>query len=221
MFKSIDEAVFVAYLSPTDGWLKTAFESLGARNRDRFSFGITSNVRLADLEGVGVPSIVCYKPTEGEREIFSDEWGWKALEAFVETATAPLIGEFTRRNEIKYLRAGKSLIYTFYTSASERAHYQSLLKPLAKKYKEYINFVTIDAVEYAHMAPGLGLEPREFPALVLQNPMFGQVFPFESRRAMSVEEVERWVLNIVAGQVLPWSREDVTNAASVVRKDEL
>lgn len=206
-FKSVDEYVFIAYLGLNDSESKTTFESLAARNHHRFTFGLSTDVRPTNAENVPVPSIICYKASENERTVFSGEWRLKSLETFVETSTVPLIGELTRRNEIKYLQAGKSLIYAFAITSSERLHYQSLLKSLAKKYKEYINFVTVDAVEYAHMAPGLGLEEGRFPALVLQNPMFGQVFPFDAGSGISEEAVEGWVLDIVAGKVAPWAGE--------------
>ena len=76
--------------------------------------------------------------------------------------------------------------------------------------------MTVDAVEYAHMAPGLGLDAGKFPALALQNPMFGQVFPFEARKQIIVKEVDSWVLNIVAGRVLPWN-----GSKGAAMKDEL
>jgi len=63
--------------------------------------------------------------------------------------------------------------------------------------------VTIDAVEYAHMAPALGLEAGVFPALAVQNPMYGQVFPYDQRRAITVEAVESFITGIAQGRVQP------------------
>ena len=58
------------------------------------------------------------------------------------------------------------------------------------------------------MAPGLGLNSERFPALALQNPIFGQVFPFEEKREISGEAVGEWVLDIVAGRVAPWASQN-------------
>jgi protein disulfide-isomerase A1 len=99
------------------------------------------------------------------------------------------------------LQAGKSLIYIFTLTESERSAYRASLKPLAKKYQEYLNFVTIDAVEYAYMAPMLGLEAGVFPALAVQNPMLGQVFPYDQQRTITAEAVESFILDIVQGRV--------------------
>jgi len=74
---------------------------------------------------------------------------------------------------------------------------------MAKKYEEYLSFVTIDAVEYAHMAPALGLEAGVFPALAVQNPMYGQVFPYDQRRVITADTVESFIVDIVQGRVQP------------------
>jgi protein disulfide-isomerase A1 len=131
-FKSVDEHVFVRYLNPTDIDLRSIFETLATRNHQKFAFGIATDVSLANAENIPVPSIVCYKPSEGEQELSYGEWGLESLDSFIEASTTPLIGELTRRNEMKYLQAGKSLLYIFAVTPSERSHYQSLPKTLAR-----------------------------------------------------------------------------------------
>lgn len=76
---------------------------------------------------------------------------------------------------------------------------------LATKYQEYLNFVIVDAVEYAYMAPVLGLKAGVFPALALQNPMLGQLFPYDQRREITPEAAEAFVLDIVQGKTKPSS----------------
>lgn len=102
-------------------------------------------------------------------------------------------------------QAGKSLVYIFALMDSERYEYRAEFTQLAKKYQEYLNFVLIDAVEYAYMVPALGLEAGVFPALAVQNPMMGQVFPFDQRRDITPEAAESFVLDIVQGKTKPSS----------------
>jgi protein disulfide-isomerase A1 len=79
-----------------------------------------------------------------------------------------------------------------------------LLKPVAKKYKEYLSFVTVDAVEYGHMLPALGHKKGDVPAVSVFNPMYGQVFPFGKKRGkVTAQSVEGFVLDIVNGKVMP------------------
>ena len=77
---------------------------------------------------------------------------------------------------------------------------------MARQYAEYLSFVTVDAVEYAGMAPALGLRPGVFPALAVQNPSAGQVFPFEQGKKITAQIVDTYVLDIVEGRVKPGPR---------------
>ena len=57
------------------------------------------------------------------------------------------------------------------------------------------------------MALALGLKAGIFPALALQNPMVGQVFPFDQRRPINAESVESFVMDIVQGRTPPSGNE--------------
>jgi protein disulfide-isomerase A1 len=92
-------------LTSRDADLKSAFTELASRNHYKFAFGIASSVSLAKASNIPLPSIVCYKIGEGEQEIFSGQSEIDALEKFMETSTALPIGDMTRRNEMKYLKA--------------------------------------------------------------------------------------------------------------------
>jgi protein disulfide-isomerase A1 len=78
------------------------------------------------------------------------------------------------------------------------------MRPVAKMYKEYLSFVTVDANEYSDLTVPLGLTPGDFPALAVQNPMYGQVFPYALGAEISPETVGAFVMDIVQGKVKPW-----------------
>ncbi|KAE8453967.1 hypothetical protein EG329_007743 [Mollisiaceae sp. DMI_Dod_QoI] len=202
-FLSSDETIFIAYTTPEDNHLQSTFAALASRNHDKYAFGIATDMSLANAAGITLPSVVCIKPGEGEQEVLSGEAGIDAMEKFIETATAPTIGEFTRRNEMKYMKAGKSLVYFFAKSEAERDAYKASLKPVAKKFKEYLSFVTVDAEEYGHMLPALGHAKASLPAVSVFNPMYGQVFPFAKGKKITAESVEGFVMDIVQGKVQP------------------
>lgn len=108
-FKSSDEIVFIAYIPDEEGHLKSTLIALAERHADKFMFGIASDPKVAITEHMQFPSIVCHKMSEGEQEVFSGQAGIDALEKFIGTATAPIIGEFTRRNEMKYMKVRASI----------------------------------------------------------------------------------------------------------------
>jgi protein disulfide-isomerase A1 len=75
------------------------------------------------------------------------------------------------------------------------------MNPLAKKYQEYLFFVTIQADEYPDMMPGLGLAGGP-PGLAVQNPRNGQVFPYQG--GISLATVEAFIVAIAEGRQKPW-----------------
>lgn len=82
--------------------------------------------------------------------------------------------------------------------------YADSMRAVARKYEEYLLFVTVDAAEYADMVPMLGLRPEVLPAVSVQNPSYGQVFPFDQTKKLSAQAIEQFVTQIASGKVKPW-----------------
>lgn len=94
-----------------------------------------------------------------------------------------------------------------------------IIRPVAKKYKEFLSFVTVDSIEYGAMTNVLGLPADEYPALAVENPARGQIFPF-TEESITPEAVDQFVLDIAGGKVKPWSPLPVPEPAGHVH-DEL
>lgn len=77
---------------------------------------------------------------------------------------------------------------------------------MAKKYDEYLHFVTIDAKEYADAAKLMGLKEGG-TGLSVQNPNNGDVFPYARKEAISAAVVEAFLVDIIQGKVKPWRGE--------------
>ncbi|KAI3323982.1 thioredoxin-like protein [Xylariaceae sp. AK1471] len=195
-FQSVDETVLIAHLNPKDEHVAAAFKTIASQFQDRASFG--------SIDTVGTTIIVCYNNKDEQKFTLSDLVAIDALPKLVESCTAPLIGEFTRANEMKYLQSGKSLVFFFAAASDEREAFVEKMRPVAKMYKEYLSFVTVDANEYSDLTVPLGLVPGDFPALAVQNPSYGQVFPYASGAEISPETVGAFVMDIVQGKVKPW-----------------
>lgn len=78
------------------------------------------------------------------------------------------------------------------------------MRAVARKYEEYLLFVTVDAVEYADMVSMLGLRPEVLPAVAVQNPSYGQVFPLDQTKELSAQSIDQFVTQIASGKVKPW-----------------
>ncbi|RYC53787.1 hypothetical protein CHU98_g12423 [Xylaria longipes] len=195
-FQSVDETVLIAHVNPRDEHVTAAFRTIASQYQDRASFG--------SIDTEGITTIVCYNNRDEQKFTLSDLTAINALPKLVESCMAPLIGEFRRGNEMNYLQSGKSLVLFFATSLDERGAFVDKMRPVAKMYKEYLIFVTVDADEYADFAVPLGLTSGVFPALAVQNPMYGQTFPYASGAEISPETVGAFVMDIVQGKVKPW-----------------
>jgi protein disulfide-isomerase A1 len=117
------------------------------------------------------------------------------------------------------VQSGKSLVYFFAATPDEREAFVDKMRPVAKMYKEYLSFVTVDANEYGDLTVPLGLAFGVFPALAVQNPMYGQVFPYALGAEISPEAVGAFVMDIVQGKVKPWDGQ--SRQEKVLSHDEL
>ena len=99
---------------------------------------------------------------------------------------------------------GKSLVHYFVSDNDQREPYVNEMRPLAKKYHEYLAFTTIDSNEYPDMLGMLGLTGQ---GLSVQNPNNGDVFPYPSRQPVTAVNVEQFLMGIIQGHVKPWNGE--------------
>ncbi|KAL7623688.1 hypothetical protein AAE478_005240 [Parahypoxylon ruwenzoriense] len=213
-FQLSDDFVVVAQINPQDAHVKTAYDTLASEYRDRLSFG--------SAETVGSTTVACYNNRDGQQFTVSDLGGINALSKLVESCLTPMIGEFTRANEMEYLQSGKSLVFYFASSPRDRDAYVEKMLSVSKMYKEYLSFVTVNVEEYGDLAAPLGLAPGAFPALSVQNPGFGQVFPYARGKEITPETVGGFLMDIVQGRVKPWDgTTPAPDAAEENSHDEL
>ncbi|KAF3070789.1 Protein disulfide-isomerase [Daldinia childiae] len=195
-FQSSDDYAVVARINPQDQHVKILYDTLASQYRDRLSFGSAETDKTT--------TVTCYNNRDSQQFTISDLTAIDALPQLIENCLTPVIGEFTRTNEMKYLQSGKSLVFYFSSSFAERETYVAAMRSVAKMYKEYLSFVTVDANEYGDLAAPLGLVPGIFPALSVQNPMFGKVFPYPRGRDIAPEVVGAFLMDIGQGKVEPW-----------------
>ncbi|KAI0133370.1 hypothetical protein F4776DRAFT_664129 [Hypoxylon sp. NC0597] len=210
-FQSSDDYAVVARINAQDPHIKTIYNTLASQYRDRLSFG--------SAETQAASAVSCYNNRDGQQFTVSDLSSIDALPKLIESCLTPVIGEFTRASEMKYLQSGKSLVFYFTTTPQERDTYVDLMRSVAKMYKEYLSFVTVDAGEYGDLAAPLGL--ASVPGLSVQNPMFGQVFPYPREKNITPEAVGGFLMDIVQGRVKPWDGTISTDEASRYGHDEL
>ncbi|KAI1471934.1 uncharacterized protein F4812DRAFT_456036 [Daldinia caldariorum] len=211
-FQSSDDHAVIARISPRDSHVRVLYETLASQYRDRLSFGLAKT-----KTGEEATTVACYNNRDGQQFTVSDLTPINALSELVERCLTPVIGEFTRANEMKYLQADKSIVFFFSPSPAERDAYARAMLSVAKMYKEYLSFVTVDAGEYGDLAAPLGLAPGVYPAVSVQNPMFGKVFPYPQGRGdnddddnITPESIGAFLMDIGQGKVEAWDGTTVS-----------
>ncbi|KND94342.1 Protein disulfide-isomerase [Tolypocladium ophioglossoides CBS 100239] len=202
-FASTDSVVFVAHLHDDDASLLARFSSIAAAYRDRYTFAVAQGMGIL----TGPSTLQCHNNVDGEEHFQTGLDPVGALEAFVGTCTEPLIPELNRRTELKYRQTGKSLVHYFSDAEADREAYGKAMKPLARAYREYLQFVTVDSSEYPEMPRTLGVAAGR--GLAVENPHTGQAFPYRRSRgdssALTAAEVGEFIASISRGNVEPWN----------------
>jgi hypothetical protein len=113
-FQTSDDAVFIGYINPKDAHLSRAFHEAAERFGDRASF--------AAVDTKAATSVACFNNREGVQATLPDLTKVEALPDFIDRCMAPVIGEFTRTTESKFLQVCPSCFPLF-----SCLHFPSLL----------------------------------------------------------------------------------------------
>lgn len=99
-FQSSDDYAVVARINPQDQHVKILYDTLASQYRDRLSFGSAETDKTT--------TVTCYNNRDSQQFTISDLTAIDALPQLIESCLTPVIGEFTRTNEMKYLQVGYS-----------------------------------------------------------------------------------------------------------------
>ena len=207
-----DPSLFIVYLSPSDATLASTFTSFAYERHTSYPFGLTIDPALAEAEGITTPSVVCYQPLVIDAVALSGPFTRESLDSLLRTCTTPSIPPLTRRNINSFLSLRKPIAYLFLPryppSASPTPNdiLLAALHPFAKAYGPYVSFVHVDAAEYAHMAPMLGLEEGKWPAFVVHDTIRDDVYVHPQDVEIGREGVEMLVLGVLQQTIAPTNR---------------
>ena len=107
-FKTADKVVLVAFFDGTDKTSNETFGKVAENLRDNFLFGATSDVELAEKEGVKQPGVALYKTFDEGKDIFDGKFEQEKVEEFIGTASIPLIGEVGPETYANYMAVSVS-----------------------------------------------------------------------------------------------------------------
>jgi protein disulfide-isomerase A1 len=91
---SLDIAALIAYIDENDQKSYRAFSAISDSHRNKFIFGITSDVTLARTSIAELPFIILYNPLDRVNALFDDTFDFDRIEQFINRVSNPLIGKF-------------------------------------------------------------------------------------------------------------------------------
>ncbi|PTB75832.1 ER-resident thioredoxin [Trichoderma longibrachiatum ATCC 18648] len=194
-FIASDDFVFIAKLLGESESINAHYRVFADEYSDRYSFGITTSDSLASN------GVWCYNNVDGTQHAATDLNDPNALKKLLNLCTAEIIPQLTRRNEMTHLSSGRSLVYYFSNNEADREAYVKSLKPVAQRYAEFLQFVTVDSREYPDMPRNLGV--RSAGGLAVQNVHNGQIFPFRGDAALP-GQIDQFIVAISEGRAQPW-----------------
>lgn len=95
-FQSVDETVLIAHINHRDDHVATTLKTIASQFQDRVSFGF--------VDTTGTTTVECYNNKDEQKFTLSDLTAIDSLPKLVNSCMAPLIGEYTRANELEYLQ---------------------------------------------------------------------------------------------------------------------
>ncbi|CAK7231001.1 hypothetical protein SCUCBS95973_007764 [Sporothrix curviconia] len=234
-FMAIDDVVIVAHVHPDDDQLYHRYRGLAHHYRDRYSFGIafappSSPASSTTTRAFRSSVVRCYNNVDDEQHEMSGDDIHRhvgALEAFItQTCAQPLIPELTRRGEYRNearLAAGAGVAGTAHVKSilhyltdggdADKTAFRDSVRPLAKQYRDFVQFAVTDLADYPEMLTAFGLDAHATRGLALQNLATRELFPYRSRTkpitaAAAAGIVEDFLNEIADGNVKPLPRGD-------------
>ncbi|KAK6202358.1 thioredoxin-like protein [Scheffersomyces amazonensis] len=128
------------------------------------------------------------------------------LTEFVSTAAIPYFGDINRDTYMRYMESPLPLAYYFYNTEEERAAVADKFAALGKLYKGRINFVGLDASQFAKHAEMINMNPDIIPLFAIQdvvnNKKYG-IDQIENPNGPTFEQIQQFVSDYVAGDLSP------------------
>jgi hypothetical protein len=114
-FKAVDYSVFVAYLHEEDEAPRRMLQSMAARYRDEFTFGIVTDEAAMKSEDITPPAVRCYKAADETTETFSSFDEPTGFEEWLIEASRLYIGELMPYNHQRLLDVSLSHLHSIIT----------------------------------------------------------------------------------------------------------
>ena len=206
-FKAADKIVAVAFLPSSTGAPASEFSAAASKNRDDYLFGLTTDSAVFEAAEITPPAIVLYRSFDDPATPYPYpvlSANTKEIEEWIKDLSIPVIDEVSAENYQTYAQSGKPLAYLFVDpSDAQREEHIELLRPVASKYKQSLNFVWIDASKFGDHARALNLNEAKWPSFVIQDMTTQLKYPYDQGAEITAEAIEAMAAKFVAKELEP------------------
>jgi len=206
-FQNADKIVAIAYLSSSTEAPAPQFSAAADAYRDEYLFGLTTDKEAIEAAGVTPPAVILYRTFDEPRSEYPYPPSALTKDEFSEwlqELSIPIFDELTPENYRTYATSRKPLAYLFVDPASEKKdEHLKDIRPVAEKYKPKMNFVSIDAAQFADHAKALNVEEAKWPAFVIQDLTKQLKYPLDQTKEVTPEAISNLVQLYLEGKVEP------------------
>ncbi|KAF7795266.1 hypothetical protein EIP86_006419 [Pleurotus ostreatoroseus] len=206
-FKKADKVVAVAFLNNVNDEPAAEFNATAEKHRDDLLFGVATDKEVHEAAGVKAPALVLYRSFDEPTTAYPypvKSLTTAELENWIKELSVPLLDQVSAENYQVYAQSGKPLAYLFVDPTDEkREEYIGLLKPVAAKYKDQVNFVWIDAIQFGDHAKALNLNEPKWPSFVIQDLTKQLKYPYDQSLPITTDAIEEMTANYVSGKLEP------------------
>ncbi|EMR08306.1 protein disulfide-isomerase domain [Pneumocystis murina B123] len=200
-FKTSDEIVILAFLDKEDK-ANDIYTKLATTYRNKYVFGITSDVSLAKEFNLSLPGLAIFKTFDDPVSVFKKDFEYDSLELFLLSESIPLFGELGPDTYQLYISSKSPLGCVFVSSDQEKEVMKDLFVHFAKKYKGKLNFATIDGNLYGGHADNLNLK-QKWPAFAIQEVNSNKKFPFDQEKLLTKENIQQFLEDYFSQRLVP------------------
>ncbi|KAG4306026.1 hypothetical protein PORY_000014 [Pneumocystis oryctolagi] len=201
-FKESDEIVLLALIEETDLSTSDLYLKLATSYRNKYVFGVSSDVEIAKKLKVNFPSVVMFKKHDDVYVSYRGRMEYSGLEVFINSESLPLFGELRSDTYENYISSKVPIGCIFVTSEEERKNFETLLTPLSLKYRGRVSLVSIDANIYGAHAENLNLK-QIWPAFAIQETVSNKKFPFSQSSKLDIDSIDKFLSDYVSGRLSP------------------
>lgn len=172
---------------------------------DDYPFGVTSSEEVYAKYEAKCGSVVLFKQFDEGKAVFDGETTEEALKKFVTAQALPLIVDFSHETAQKIF-GGEIKSHLLFFISKEAGHLKEFVEPakeVAKKFREQILFVTIDADQEDHtrILEFFGMKKDEVPSLRIIRLEEDMAKYKPETTDLSAEKINEFVQSFLDGKV--------------------